>query len=75
MLGVNHNLIPGLAQLVIAGAERDLIPVVVASTPRSIITHGSWTTATDFVAGDEWAVTIAGAAANAPQIRVQLIFE
>ncbi len=75
VVGVGHSLTPGLAQLVIAGAESDLIPVVVASTPRSIITHGSWTTATDFVAGDEWAVTISGAAANAPQIRVQLIFE
>ena len=72
--GTGHSLTPGFAQLVVASAEAPSPPIVDSSTPRSVITQGSWSTTTDFVAGDEWAVTISGAAANAPRVRVQLIF-
>ena len=68
-LVADDDLIPGTATLTLTNFA-PLLP-----TFKTITTTGNWSTATTFAAGDEWALTLTGPAANAPQVIVQLQFD
>jgi len=69
-IGIGHSLTPGLGQLTLSGKA----PSSVTNTPKSVISTGQWSSSIDFAVGDEWVVTIDGPSANAPRVRVQLLF-
>lgn len=69
-IGIGHGLTPGLGQLTLSGKA----PSAATNTPKSVISTGQWSSSIDFAVGDEWVVTIDGPSANAPRVRVQLLF-
>ena len=71
VIQTNSEVFPVVGSLAVSG----FAPTVVSSTPRSIITTGQWSTPVDFAVGDEWVVTCQSAtSANAPRVRIQLLF-
>ena len=71
VIQTNNEVFPVVGSLAVSG----FAPTVVSSTPRSIITTGQWSTPVDFAVGDEWVVTCQSAtSANAPRVRIQLLF-